>query len=77
MVRVFSNIALRWPEVQFVKRVAAHYPGYVMNLYLYQINSHNKNLLHWIDKEIYQHDRKVSSDSRVHGSVGGDPRHPE
>jgi hypothetical protein len=46
MVRVFSNIALRWPEVQVVKRVAALYPGYVMNLYLYQIKSHNKSLLH-------------------------------
>jgi hypothetical protein len=46
MVRVFSNIALRWPEVQVVKRVAALYPGYIMNLYLYQIKSHNKSLLH-------------------------------
>jgi hypothetical protein len=46
MVLVFSNRSLRWPEVQVIKRVAAHYPGYVMNLYLYQIKSHNKNLLH-------------------------------
>jgi hypothetical protein len=46
MVRVFSNRSLRWPEVQVIKRVATHYPGYVMNLYLYRIKHDNKNLLH-------------------------------
>jgi hypothetical protein len=46
MVRVFSNRSLRWPEVQVIKRVASTYPGYAMNLYLYQIKSHDKNLLH-------------------------------
>ena len=45
MVRVFSNRSLRWPEVQVIKQVAAYYPAYVMNLYLYQIKSHN-NILH-------------------------------
>jgi hypothetical protein len=59
MVRVFSNVSLRWHEIQVIKRVAAIYPGYAMNLYLYQVNPYNKSLLHTLSPMAVLEQRRI------------------
>jgi hypothetical protein len=42
-----------------IKRVAAIYPGYAMNLYLYRVKPYNKNLLHTLSPMTVLEQRRI------------------